>query len=193
MVAQEKQKTAYGYKWTYCVTNEPNYENEKWSDIPPELVKGATGYQVSNCGRIKNRTGRFTKRTTHISGYVRVNISCSSYLLHRLVAQVFKPPTYNAKDQVNHINGNKQNNHASNLEWCTNKENIQHAFDTGLIIPSQKKVVQYDLLMNKIGEFKSQTEASRQLNIGQTSISRCCSGKLTKAGGFKFRFAINVQ
>lgn len=50
---------------------------------------------------------------------------------HRLIAETFIPKV-SGKPQVNHIDGNPTNNEISNLEWCTNQENIQHAFDNGL-------------------------------------------------------------
>ncbi len=54
-----------------------------------------------------------------------------THYVHRLIAQTFLPNPQN-KTEVNHIDGNRQNNDIKNLEWCTRKENIRHAIDTGL-------------------------------------------------------------
>ena len=53
-------------------------------------------------------------------------------MIHRLVAQAFLP---NEKEQVNHKDGNKLNNHVDNLQWVTQSENMKHAYDTGLLVP----------------------------------------------------------
>jgi len=115
-------------------------------------IKGYEGlYMVSDCGEIKslNRTVKFPKGKCayrvkekilkHIlcKGYHKVNLYKNSkpkiFPVHRLVVIAFIPNTEN-KPQVNHIDGDKDNNNLSNLEWCTSSENIKHAFDTGLKI-----------------------------------------------------------
>lgn len=63
------------------------------------------------------------------------------FLVHRLVAQAFIPNPNNLP-QVNHIDGNKENNCITNLEWCTREDNIKHAYKIGLN-PSRKKIIEY--------------------------------------------------
>lgn len=79
------------------------------------------------------------------TGYYRVNIiyelngKLQKYArLHRLLALTYLPSVEN-KPHINHIDGNKLNNSISNLEWCTPKENTQHAISTGLAPQEYKK------------------------------------------------------
>lgn len=65
------------------------------------------------------------------SGYQLVVIGKETWSIHRIVATTFVPNPEN-KPEVNHIDGNKQNNAASNLEWVTRAENVQHAVEHGL-------------------------------------------------------------
>lgn len=186
-VCQKKRPIAFGYKWEYDNSNENKYEQEEWKDIPCEIVNGINGYKISNYGRVKNHKGKITEGSNHESGYLWVSISPKQYLLHRLVAKVFIPNPEN-KEQVNHIDGNKTNACVNNLEWCTNQENQVHKVNAGLSNIT-KKIVQYDLKMNKINEFNSQIDASKTLNICYTSISKCCLGKQKTSGRFIFKFS----
>jgi hypothetical protein len=185
-VAQGKRTISYGYKWIYDDKDEMKYTDEIWKELPSTIVDGITGYKISNYGRVKNHKGRITEGHLHpASGYLWVSIAPKQYLLHRLVAKAFIPNIEN-KEQVNHIDGNKQNSKASNLEWCTNQENQIHKVTTGLSNWTIK-IIQYDIHMNEINRFNSMKEASDKLNIAITGISMCCSNKAKTAGGFIFK------
>lgn len=110
------------------------YENEEWKD-----VIGFEGlYKVSNYGRVFSiRNNKFLTPNTHDKTqgkeYLSVNLSLKKlykYKVHRLVAEAFLPNPEN-KSQVNHIDFDQTNNSVSNLEWCSNNENMQHSVDAG--------------------------------------------------------------
>lgn len=154
-------------------------------------------YLVDEQGNIYSK--RFKKKLIpkkNWDGYMRIQIwsdnKCKYVGWHRIVAETFIPNPDN-KPFVNHINGIKSDNRVSNLEWCTQSENIQHAYRTGLSKPQingakSKAVVQYDLNDNYIKTWKSQMEVERVLNIKHTNISYACRSKTHYASGFKWRY-----
>ena len=87
-------------------------------------------------GKISKLDGTPLKKYISPYGYERVCINGKCWLVHRIVAMVFIPNPDN-KPQVNHIDGNKQNNDISNLEWVTPEENMRHASRMGLLRPPQ--------------------------------------------------------
>ena len=145
-----------------------------------KILNGLNGYQVSNKGRVNGMKGIMTPNVTK-KGYLTVNIKGKTTLIHRLVAEAFIPNPEN-KPQVNHKNTRKVDNRVENLEWTTNKENMQHSWKMGLREHMYTKVFQYDLQGNFIKEWDSIKEIEQQLNIRHSSIWACCNGKYKTAG-----------
>lgn len=121
-------------------------QNEVWRDI--WSFEGS--YQVSNFGNVRSldryiyhprmgkifRKGKMLKQSYASKGYKQVclndNGRTTTFRVHRLVAMMFIENPDNL-ETVNHIDGNKENNHVSNLEWCSVADNLRHASVNGLM------------------------------------------------------------
>ena len=168
---------------------------EEWRDIP-----GFEGrFSVSNLGRVKsnarivnNHTGTIHKPERILSqryskkGYMVIDLVDATgkkkyRQVHRLVAIAFIPNPEN-KPQINHIDGVKDNNTVTNLEWCTNSENQKHAYRLGLNYVTgragkpKKPVYQIDIETNEIiNEYPSIADAARAVKCKTSSlIGACC-------------------
>ena len=181
---------------------------ESWKDI-----KGFEGYyQISNFGNVRsldryvinNKNGgeRFINgklmKLTKVKGreesdtkYLVVNLrsygSNKVSLVHRLVAEAFIPNPNNMPE-INHKDGNKENNFVDNLEWCTYSENNQHAIDTKLRKPRGIPVLQYDINGILVNEYKSATDAARMTKFGRGSICHCLTGRRESYMGFVWKY-----
>ena len=155
---------------------------EKW--VP---INDFPEYEVSDEGRIRNiKTGRIMKSSVNSRGYsqvcLRSNKQQYTKRVHRLVADAFHDKDRNDLD-VNHIDGNKQNNKMSNLEFCSRKENIEHAYRTGLKEEPRKTKVR----IIETGEvYDSLVACSKAIGGDRCQIHRCLIGKEKSCKGFHF-------
>lgn len=112
-----------GYEGLYSITE----DGQVWS----HPKKWVSGYNTPNA-----HPGKFLKLARHTGGYLCVRLvaengAAKMHYVHRLVAKTYLPAAPRRKE-VNHIDGNKTNNHHSNLEWATRKQNSDHAKRLGL-------------------------------------------------------------
>ena len=189
---------------------------EEWRDIV-----GYEGlYAVSNCGRVKSleRLDSLGRRVNEKilspskdgNGYLYVNFYRNGerkmYKVHRLVLMTFNPVDNIDNLQVNHIDENKTNNHLSNLEWVTCKENCNHGTrnkrvseaNRGHIVSddtkrkicksNSKPIVQIDASTNKVvNVWGSAMEAERK-GFNNGNINSCCKGKRKTHKGFRWMY-----
>ena len=105
------------------------------------------------------------------------------YRTHRLVAEYFIE-NFNNLPVVNHIDGNKANNHVDNLEWCSYTDNNLHAYRSGL--NHSKKCPIICTTNNTV--YSSQKEASEKLNISRTCILQILKGEVYSFKGLHFEY-----
>ena len=177
-------------------------KNEEWGD-----VVGYEGlYQVSDQGRVKSlerkvshwRGGeriqkeRILKPDVSQDGYLRVGLYAGGkrkwFRVHRLVCEAFHDNPDNKSD-VNHINEDKADNRAVNLEWCTAKENNNHGTRNERSAKNRSKSVgQYTLDGDLVKVWQSTNEVERQTGFSHGYICKSANGKYKQAYGFIWRY-----
>lgn len=125
-------------KWKYIEGTNNNFKI--YEDGTVERLYFET---VDKVGKRFKKKPRIENTRFNNSGYKMVRFTPYGYdYVHRLVAKHFCEGQSDVKNQVNHIDGNKLNNHYSNLEWVNQYENMTHASKNGLIKQSEKRNTQ---------------------------------------------------
>lgn len=168
---EEIWKDVIGYEGLYLISNNGNVMSLNYHGL---------GYQ------------RIIRQSTSCYGYKVVGLSknghSSQKFVHRLVAEAFIPNPFGFP-QVNHRDEVKINNNVDNLEWCTNRYNVNYGTARERMIKKKKKniVLQYDLSCNLLQTYESIAEAARCTGLCRAHISACYRGKNRTHGGFFWR------
>ena len=165
--------------------------SEEWRDIEDYECL----YQVSNLGRVKSlkfNKERILKPGMDRGGYLQVGLHAGGkrkvLTVHRLVASAFVPNPDN-KPEVNHVDEDKSNNRACNLEWLTRKQNINHGTRNERSAKNRSKPVdQYTLDGKFVKTWASTMEVGRQTGFHQSNIGAAARGELKTAHGFIWKY-----
>jgi len=176
-----------------------------------EIWKDVAGYEnlymVSNLGNVKSLK-RIVKRSVkgellinekllkqaNKDGYRQVNLSNNGIKknckVHRLVAIAFIENIEN-KPIINHIDGVRHNNKVENLEWCTQSENLKHAYKIGNKTPNDAKRYNknrsFKIVDTKTNEkYKTITQAAKKYNIKRTTLNAMLIGQNKNKTNLKY-------
>lgn len=148
-------------------------------------------YLINRKGEVKSLfTNKILKHLPTTKGYVKVHLYNDGIMynmeVHRLVGLMFVKNPKN-KPSLNHKDNNRKNPAASNLEWATNKENIQYCAKQGRLKGGRAKIKILKLKgLVILGRYNSLTEAANKNKLLQSKISSCLSGARKSHGGFQW-------
>lgn len=179
-----------------------NKKKEEW-----RAIEGYEGlYEVSSLGRVRSipkkhsypkSTDGILSPSTRRSRYKQVTLckegKTKAVSIHRLVAFAFLGKPKDNELEVNHIDEDPSNNEASNLEWVTPRQNLEHSNVINKMIAAatkakEKPVLMYDKKGNFICEFESATIAAKSIGSFQQNVSSCCKNWGLSTKGYKFKF-----
>ena len=175
-------------------------EKEIWRNI-----SGYPGYQVSNFGRVKSLNYNHTKKEKILKsfkqrdGYLLVKLykngKTKNIYIHRLVCTAFVQNESLFYNEINHLDENKENNCASNLEWSDRKHNINFGTRNERAGKALSKAQTNNPKHSKKVKcldtgvvYPSTMEIQRQFGFNHSNISQCCNGKFKQAYGYHWRY-----
>lgn len=159
-------------------------------------IKGYPNYFITEDGKVISKQSKNSKELCQwidSTGYKQVIIykNGKRYYkrVHQLVAEAFVEGKSEENCMVNHIDGNKVNNNFKNLEWVSNKENTQHAYDNGLYRSTYKcKVKAIHKITKEEFIFGSIRSCAKELELNRKTLTEILKGKKNNNYDYYFKY-----
>lgn len=179
-------------------TNEAGWKDVAGYEGIYKVSEHGDVYSVPRKSRNGNKQGGYLLTPQkHRNGYVFYHLTKNGEIkgktAHRLVAEAYVSNPHGLAE-VNHIDGNKENNSANNLEWVTRSQNNAHAVANGLrdISEMQKKAaaarlrpIVFKFEGVEVARFPSLKDAAMVTGISRQAILNCLNGRLKTCGGYE--------
>ncbi|AYV76943.1 MAG: HNH endonuclease [Barrevirus sp.] len=189
---------AYNFIWKY--KNKPKKKTfeviidknkpETWKNLGKIDDIDFSGYDISSYGRVRNIKRKIILSPSIVTGYYQISLTDTlgnAYMRrgHILVATRFCKGKTDIKNEVNHLDKNRLNNHYTNLEWNSHQGNIIHSVG--------RKVNQINIKTGKIIKtFDTAIAAAKEMNPNLKSASgiiNVCKGRQNTSYGYKWQYA----
>lgn len=148
-----------------------------------KMYNGYSRYLIYNTGKVYDlKLNKFLSNNINEDGYHKITLRSDlnkrkTFSIHRLVAILYLENPLN-KPEVNHKDGNKNNNYFENLEWCTHSENIKHAWNTDLLINSEERIYKIKKAnIGRIGRLNPKSKPIQCIETGEVFESIQLAGK----------------
>lgn len=190
LMAQEVWRDVVGYEGLYEVSNLGNVRGVARTHL--RYDRHGNAYEV-------HVPARYLVKKDNSNGYYRVSLSRDNrvrrFLVHRLVAMAFVENPDNLP-VIDHIDGDRHNNDASNLRWCTQGDNLHYSYQNGretvftraYVRKHQARATSRPVIRSDGEEFPSVVAASRALGLSESAVSQVVNGRAKTAGGYSFTF-----
>lgn len=156
-------------------------------DIEAREIAGHPGYVATRDGWVYGRRGRRLSSWRNSNGYMEVKVGSKHMGVHRAIALAWLENPAGLSD-VNHIDGDKDNNQVGNLEWVSRSGNIRHALDTGLHACPETPVFGVHLETGA-GVWARSQAAVRALGFQQSLVNKCLKGERRHHRGYQWSYA----
>lgn len=144
-------------------------------------------YEIDEYGKVRRKDTKYIRKVNTLNGHIRVKLTHDgpTESVARLVAETYISNP-EGKSDIRHIDGNKSNNHISNLEWVSHSDTQKDSYGNGVNAPGHDKLPKKIRIIETKEEFPSISSCARHIHGTPSGIRQCLNGQLLSYKGYHF-------